>query len=101
MLVFVKELRDLLLAKGGRNFRIILKKGPEMAFAAPGAHRVGLDQPIGILPADPGLGQGQQHLLGMDQTALAIQVRAHAIWVDDQLVDQARRTGESKIKRDG
>jgi glyoxylase-like metal-dependent hydrolase (beta-lactamase superfamily II) len=48
----------------------------QLAVAFPYLHRVALDERVGVLAAQPGLGQRQQHALRMDEAAHPVEVCA-------------------------
>src|SRR5580700_409009 len=60
---------DCFRAEMAGDFGIGLQPIGKTALAAPGRHRVGLHQAIGVLAAHPGLGQGQQETLRVDEAA--------------------------------
>src|SRR3546814_19757758 len=60
---------ELVVGDLAGNLRVGLQELQEVAFAAPDFHRVALHEAVGVLAADAGLGQRQQHALRMHQAA--------------------------------
>ena len=59
----------------------------EVAVPPRRVHGVALDGAVGVLAAHAGLGQGQQHALGMHEAAERVEIGPHGLGIDDQLVD--------------
>ena len=73
----------------------------EIAAFLPQVLGVALHHLVGLLPVHAGLGQRQQHALGEDQPAEAVEVGLHVLRMDHQLVDQLGEPGQRKVERDG
>src|SRR3546814_1887973 len=54
---------------------------------------------VGVLAADAGLGQRQQHALRMHQAAEAVEVLLHGVGIDQQLLDHAGETVQREVER--
>ena len=77
-----------------------LQQRQELALAAPHRHGVALHQRIGVLARNALLRQRQQHALRMDEAAEPVEVLAHGVGIDEQLVDHVGQSRQREIERD-
>ena len=78
-----------------------LQERQELALAFPYRHGVALHEAVGVLARDALLGEGEQHALGVDEAAEAVEVPAHVLGVDDELLDHAGHACEREVEGDG
>ena len=67
----------------------------------PGDHRVSLDDLVGVLAAEPGFDQREQHALGEDETEGTLEVLFHMLRVDRQPLHHAREDSENVVEHKG
>src|SRR3546814_13582290 len=87
---------ELVVGDLAGNLRVGLQELQEVAFAAPDFHRVALHEAVGVLAADAGLGQRQQHALRMHQAAAAVEVLLHGVGVDQR--SEVGRVGKECVR---
>lgn len=97
----VEQGRDLRRRQVLADLGIGVQQVEELAAAVPCLHGVALHRAIGVLAAGALLGQGQQHALRVDDAAARLQVGAHPLGIDHQLLDHAGGAGEREVERDG
>src|SRR5688572_18501206 len=101
MVLEIEQPIELRRAEPARNFGIGFEQILEPPFAAPRAHGARLHETIGILARDALLREREQHATAVNQTARMIEIGAHAVGIDDELLDQTRRAHQREIERDG
>ena len=84
-----------------RDLRVGLDRGAEVALFLPGPHGVRLHEPVGLLAQHARRREIEQQLAGEDQAARQIQIAAHALRIDQQLVHQLRRLVQQIVGEDG
>src|SRR5688500_5460940 len=97
----IEALLDLRRLQLRRHLGVGLELGQKVLAVQPHLHRVALDKLVGLLAADAGLRERQQHALGMDQAAIGLQILRHRLRIDDQLLDHAGEARQGEIERDG
>src|SRR6478672_12940119 len=91
MIIEVEQVAQLFEREALRDFGICLEqfKQRELAVGLPHFHRVALDKRVAVFAAEPGLSEGQQNPLRMDEAAHPIEVLLHPFRIDEELVDDA------------
>src|SRR3954453_4673223 len=59
----------------------------EVRLLFPCTHRVCLDGAVRIVPREPGLDEREQQTMAEEQTVTGVEVAAHALWIDDETLD--------------
>src|SRR4051795_9601143 len=72
----------------------------QMRAAVPCALGVLLDDPVRLVARVPALDQGEQHPLGEQRAVREVEVRAHAIGVDDEAADDPQREVLHVVEQD-
>src|SRR3954469_995954 len=72
----------------------------QMRAAVPRALGVLLDDPVRLVARVPALDQGEQHPLGEQRAVREVEVRAHAIGVDDEAADDPQREVLHVVEQD-
>src|SRR5450631_2152170 len=80
----VKCLTDFGLAQRPGHFLVSQQFRLEVLALLPDLHGIALNQAVGILAGDPGLGQIEQDLLGEDQPFHLVEVSGHVFRIDHQ-----------------
>ena len=62
----------------------------EVALLVPGAHRVALDEPVGLVAFEPALDEREQQPVGEEEAVRGPEVPLHAIGVDDEARRRSR-----------
>src|SRR5690349_5179174 len=96
-----KALSDLRRLEHARDFRIALDRGAKVRFVFPGLHGVTLHDAVGCLAQHSGGREIEQKLAREYQTAGHLQIAAHALGIDQKLVDEMRGFVEQIIGQDG
>ena len=100
VIVKVEQRRQFARRQRRRHVLVRLQQVEEILLVAPRGHRVALDQIIGRLARNALLGQREKHPLRMDEAAETVEISAHRLGIDHQLVDDAGQTGQREIQRD-
>src|SRR6266487_5840443 len=56
----------------------------EVRLLFPGAHRVPLDQPVGVVAAKPGVNEREEEAVAEDEPMTRLEIAPHALWIDDE-----------------
>ena len=73
----------------------------EVQVFLPGAHGVRLDEAIGVLAAHAVFDKVEEKLSAEDEAAGGFEIRAHALGIDEQRVDEVGRFGEQVVGERG
>ena len=92
---------ELRLAQVLAHVLVGLEQPSRKSLAAPDLHGVALHQPIGVLARDALLRERDQHALRMHEPAQPVEVLAHVLGIDHELVDDAGEPRQREIERHG
>src|SRR6266540_861101 len=72
----------------------------EVELLLPGAHRVSLDEPVGLLSGEPGIDEREQQALAEEEPAARLEVLAHPLRLDNEPVDEPGEAVEHVVERE-
>src|SRR5215204_1426981 len=70
----------------------------EVLFLLPRAHRVGLDETVGLVPRHARLDQREQQLVAEDEAVASLEVAPHPLRIDDEPLDDPAEAVEHVVE---
>ena len=72
----------------------------EVELLVPGAHRVALDEAVGVVAREARLDEREQHALAEEEVVARLEVAAHPLGAHDEAVDEPREAVEHVVERE-
>lgn len=92
---------DFSLTQMADHVGVALQQIEEASGTVPNLHGVSLHKVIGVLAADPRLGERQQHALGEYQAAQLVEIALDRFRINHQIGDHTGQPGQGEIEGDG
>src|SRR5215210_3202058 len=94
------ERKDGVEVEARRELAVRAHELAEILLGFPRAHRVLLDEPVGIVAREPALHECEQHALAEEERMRGIDVAAHPFGEDDEPLDEPGEPVERVVERE-